>query len=69
MADQSSLQFTIRQLREIIAGMRGVEHESCQLAGQMELLAAEIEKKSGSLIANQAPNAVVNVPIVSQIIS
>lgn len=48
LSSLGSLQITIRQLKEIIAGIKGEEHESCRLAGQMEALAAEIERKSGS---------------------
>lgn len=65
LSSQNSLQVTIRQLKEIIAGLKGEEHESCRLAGQMEMLAAEIEKKSGFLVAGASSVAVTPPPVVA----
>jgi hypothetical protein len=57
LSSLGSLQLTLRELKQIIAGITGEEHESCRLAGQMEALAAEIEKKSGELIGTTEPVA------------
>jgi hypothetical protein len=71
LSSQNSLQVTIRQLKEIIAGLKGEEHESCRLAGQMEMLAAEIEKKSGFVFvdASSSVAAVASPQVATQAVT
>jgi len=44
----TSIQGTVRQLKEIIASLRGEEHESYKLINDMERLVTEIESKAKS---------------------
>lgn len=44
--NQPSLQGTLRQLKEIVTGLQGEDHESTRLLGQMEALVSQIESKS-----------------------
>ena len=44
--NQTSLTGTIQQLKEIVTGIQGEDHESAQLVNQMEALIVEIERKS-----------------------
>ncbi|MBX9878223.1 MAG: hypothetical protein K2Y22_07160 [Candidatus Obscuribacterales bacterium] len=45
-ASNSSIQTTVRQLKEIISNLRGQEHEAYLLVSQMENLVSEIERKA-----------------------
>lgn len=45
-ASNSSIQTTVRQLKEIISNLRGPEHEAYLLVSQMENLVSEIERKA-----------------------
>jgi hypothetical protein len=42
---QPSLQGTLKQLKEIVTGLQGEDHESTRLLGQMEELVTQIETK------------------------
>lgn len=61
-ASNSTIQSTVRQLKEIIVNLRGPEHEAYLLVSQMENLVSEIERKaksSGHLLA-QMPSPTNN---------
>jgi hypothetical protein len=49
LSSLGSLQLTLRELKQIIVGITGEEHDLCLLAVQMEELAAEIARKSGGV--------------------
>lgn len=54
--NQSTLQGTIRQLKEIVCDIQGEDHEAARLVSQMEELIMEIERKSlESTRAQQSP--------------
>ena len=44
--NQQTLKGTLQQLKEIVTGLQGEDHESARLVSQMEALVAEIEDKT-----------------------
>jgi len=44
--NQQSLKGTLQQLKEIVTGLQGEDHESARLVSQMEALVTEIETKT-----------------------
>jgi hypothetical protein len=63
-SNNSSIQTTVRQLKEIISNLRGQEHEAYLLVSQMENLVMEIENKAKrngqSLAASPTNNSKVS---------
>ncbi len=63
--NQTSLTGTIQQLKEIVTGIQGEDHETAQLVNQMEALIVEIERKSKQSGTTKQSNPLAGVSMVN----
>lgn len=63
--NQASLKGTLQQLKEIVTGLQGEDHESARLVSQMEALVAEIETKTRRNVKDASKEPAITLTVVN----